>query len=232
MKGKSSTPFLNKTLTINESLEINTKKMAKNISLISLIITAAAFTTSAQTLKPFSDMDDKWGYQNESYQTVIPCQFEAAKEFSEGMAAVRNKVKVPDGNGLFQFDYLWGYINLTGKIVIPCQYSEALIFLGECAVVAKGNKYALIDKKGKAITPFKYDEIAYMAEELTAVNIGKTQDGDEPGLWGFIDKTGKEVIPLNYYKVESFSEYDATAKVTDQNFETYYIDTKGICVKK
>jgi hypothetical protein len=172
-------------------------------------------------------MEDKWGYQDDSYQTVIPCQFEAAEEFSEGMAAVKNKVKVPDGNGIPQYEYLWGYIDQTGKIVIPCQYSEALAFLLECAVVSKGTKYALINKKGKALTPFKYDEIAYMAEELTAVNIGKTQDGDEPGLWGFIDLTGKEVIPPKYYKVGTFSEYDGTIEVTDQNFETYYIDEKG-----
>ncbi len=66
-----------------------------------------------------------------------------------------------------------------------------------------------------------------MAEELTAVNIGKTQDGDKLGLWGFIDLAGKEIISPKYYKVGTFSEYDGTIEVTDQNFETYYIDEKG-----
>ena len=47
------------------------------------------------------------------------------------------------------------------------------------------------------------------------------------GKCGFVDKDGREVIPLKYYYAESFSEGLAMVKLNNQGF---YVDKEGYCV--
>ena len=64
-----------------------------------------------------------------------------------------------------------------------------------------------------------YGQLPYFSEGLAAVE-------NADGLYGFIDKTGKEVIPCQYYHAEGFS--DGLAVVTDcVNFHEGYIDRNG-----
>lgn len=62
-------------------------------------------------LKP-SEKDGQWGFVDTQGAWVIPAQFEAARDFSEGMAAV-------------QRDGLWGYIDEKGRMVISPGFNEA-----------------------------------------------------------------------------------------------------------
>ena len=62
----------------------------------------------------------------------------------------------------------------------------------------------------------KEDSINMFSEELVSVC--------KDNKWGFIDKSGREVIPTIYDDVEDF--IDGKAKVT-QNGETFYIDIAG-----
>jgi hypothetical protein len=48
-------------------------------------------------------------------KTVIPCQFNFASGFSEGLAAVK-------------INSTWGYINKLGTVVIPAQFDQVSIF--------------------------------------------------------------------------------------------------------
>lgn len=54
----------------------------------------------------------KWGYINESGETVIPFEYDGAQEFSDGLAAVKK------GD-------LFGYIDYNNKVVINFQFIEA-----------------------------------------------------------------------------------------------------------
>ena len=56
-------------------------------------------------------------------QLVLP-QYEDAKSFNEGRAAVKQNGK-------------WGYIDQTGTLVVPCEYDFAGYFSGGVSVVAK-----------------------------------------------------------------------------------------------
>jgi hypothetical protein len=61
-----------------------------------------------------------------------------------------------------------------------------------------------------------------------AVNIGGAFNQYytvEGGKWGFIDKSGKVIVPVQYDKVESFNAA-GIAKVT-LNGEEFTINTKG-----
>lgn len=81
----------------------------------------------------FQDSSGKWGFINKNGETVIPAQYENAKSFSHGLAAIC-------------INEQWGFIDDEGTIVIPCEYSSADYFNsgGICFVSdIEGNYYLL-----------------------------------------------------------------------------------------
>ena len=68
-----------------------------------------------------------WGYIDTTGQFVIAPRFEAAMEFSEGLAAVRVTGK-------------WGFIDRTGTVVIAPQFEGVSGFRGGMARIASGRK--------------------------------------------------------------------------------------------
>lgn len=65
-------------------------------------------------------------------------QYEDAKDYHDGLAAVKIKDK-------------WGYIDNEGDLVIKANYSEASDFIDGKALVTKGSKEYYIDKEGKKL---------------------------------------------------------------------------------
>ena len=83
-------------------------------------------------------------YIDKTGQIVIPCQWNGAGDFSEGLASVKNE------NGKR------GFIDKTGNVVIPCQWDFIdEDFRGGVAVVMniRNNykKFYEINKEGKVI---------------------------------------------------------------------------------
>ncbi|NDV47902.1 hypothetical protein D0T49_12680 [Paludibacter sp. 221] len=187
----------------------------KNIKIIAFIICFIALHigVNAQILTPNENKKGKWGYVNEKGKAVIKYKYDEAREFSEGLAAVKHK-------GLF------GYIDETGKVVIPLEYDDATLFSEGVAIVKKATdfrygkrsslRWGLIDKTGKAITDFKYTEIGSFSEGLAKAK-------DDNHNWGIIDKTGKEIIPVRYREIGNFS--DGLIKVKYNNWR--FIDKTG-----
>jgi len=132
--------------------------------------------TNEQFLIPYRKRD-KWGFCDRNKKVVIPCIYEDAHRFSEGLAAVKHNDK-------------WGFIDKTGKEVIPFIYDQAYDFPEGLARVCINDKWGFIDKTGKEIIPLIYDSANGFSEGLAAVEINDK--------WGFIDKTGKEIIPCIY----------------------------------
>ena len=82
---------------------------------------------------------EKWGYIDKYGNTVIDGQFDAAEDFSDGLAAVKK-------------DGLWGYVNTSGKLVIPCEYLYVHDFGDGLAFVRTGDyKEYCIDKSGNIV---------------------------------------------------------------------------------
>ena len=77
---------------------------------------------------PFSDgyaavmRYGKWGYINVDGDEVIPCRYEAAGEFGNGLAPVA--INNYGSGGI----YKWGYVNIKEEVVIPYKYSHAQCF--------------------------------------------------------------------------------------------------------
>ncbi len=122
--------------------------------------------------------------------------------FSEGLAGVQTK----DGQ--------WGYIDKTWKMIIKPQefedeglFSEGLAWVEVKDKTTNEMKFGYIDKTGKmVIKPEKYSQVGDFSEGLAWVNIKDStknnnpdNDNDEfPVKYGFIDKTGKVVLNIQY----------------------------------
>ena len=117
-------------------------------------------------------LDEKIGFIDKTGKVVIDFKYEYAYSFSEGLAAVIIKDGV---NELGYGTYKYGFIDKTGKVVIDFKYdtdlkynntvgsfSEGLAAVGIKDGVNKSGyatyKYGFIDKTGKVVIDFKYDD--------------------------------------------------------------------------
>ena len=142
--------------------------------------------------------------------TVIPVVYLYVDFFSEGLAAVRD-----EKNDM-------GYVNRKGEPVIPTQFQTTRAFSDGLAVVEKkDDTYAYIDKTGKiVIDASKYRYVDSFSEGMARV--WKVEGNTR--RCGFIDKTGKEVIPCQYDWVGHF--IDGVTYVL-QNQQLWTMDKTG-----
>lgn len=149
-------------------------------------------------------------------------QFDDAKEFSEGLAAVK-------------IGKLWGYIDQTGKVVINPSLEGAGRFQGGLAIASvrqrKTEKYGFIDRTGAFAIPPQYEELSNFSEGLALV----CEQPFRP--CGFIDEKGTTVIAPRY-EIEPGDDFrfnGGLAKVvlsrdTDGNTKDGFIDKTGAVV--
>lgn len=176
-------------------------------------------------------------------------QFSEVGIFSEGLAAVET------GDGFCgvraeQCDY--GYIDKTGKMVIKPGYYRAREFSQGLAAVATYaypsdppdalsygfDKWGYINKKGQLVIEPIFSYANNFSEGLAAVEIGRIHNnvdengihtGDIGGKWGYIDGTGKQVIPLQFDLANNFSEGLAAVEVKNK---CGYINKIGAVIVK
>ncbi len=133
----------------------------------------------------------KCGYIDKNSKEVIPCLYDDAEDFSEGLAIVELKGK----------KY---YIDINGNKIIDCKdYQYAGNFINGIAVVKKNNKYGCIDKTSKEIIPCIYDGIL---NDCGLYIIVKIKD-----KYGYINKLGEEITPSIYDSAYQF--YEGLARV-------------------
>ena len=150
------------------------------------------------------EFNKKWGFVDNTGREVIPCKYEAAFDFHEGMA------RVWAGGEWYYSDDLGddvlsgckiGYINKSGREIIPCQYDYAEDFHDGLANVnvegARSVKgYGFIDKAGRVV--IRDVGTAVFSEGLASVSLGNK--------WGYIDKTGQVAIPGRFDRAYDFHD--------------------------
>jgi hypothetical protein len=140
-------------------------------------------------------------------------------------------------------DCNWGFLDSTGVMVIEPQFTFARDFINEVGIVAAGDKWGVVDRRGQMLIPCQYDGVAFLDNtdnkiirvyrqepkyglidtlgqlRVNAVydEIGAFSEGRlavrRGGLWGFINADGEEVIPCRYREVANFSEGLAAVKL-------------------
>ncbi|SHH24379.1 WG containing repeat-containing protein [Chryseolinea serpens] len=127
--------------------------------------------------------------------------------FSDGLAAIR----MPDTK--------YGYLDLTGQLAIKPRFAYAHDFVEGVATVVEKNLMGLIDKTGTYVIPLKYFSLLDLSEGLIAAQSATTKK------WGYIDKTGKTVIPHQFNQGNPFEGGYAT--VYDGSSTPKTIDKTG-----
>lgn len=94
----------------------------------------------------------QFGFVNAKGEEIIQCQYQNAREFSSGLAAVNKGGHFPPTSGSVYFvGGKWGYINEKGNEIVPFMYDDACSFYGGSALVKKGQEYFYIDKYGSQL---------------------------------------------------------------------------------
>lgn len=91
----------------------------------------------------------KWGYIDKTGQEVIPCKYDQANPFHEGLASVR-----------LSYDSGYGFIDTTGREVIrhrseievPGEFSEGLVVVKN----ENNDRFFVLDKKGDKVFQGEY----------------------------------------------------------------------------
>lgn len=163
--------------------------------------------------------DGKYALIDRIGRKKIEVSLNFATDFYEGLSLVQNN------NG-------YGFIDTSGKFKVPCIYEDGSVFMNGYACMKKDGKWGMIDKTGKVVLDFKYDEQFYYSEGLLGVkennkcfyldiygkkkivlkeniiDLARFSNGlaivSDSNKYGFIDKTGKVVIPLSYQQVTNF----------------------------
>ncbi len=159
----------------------------------------------------------KYGMIDLKGNYVLKPEYAVITEFSEGFV----KVSAEWGK--------CGFADTTGEIVIAMVYSDVMKFtegLAAVKVTESDDGWAYINTKGELAIDMQFAEAYPFSDGLAAV--GKKIENAvnvEAGLkFGFIDKTGKVVIPYRYDYVALFC--DGLALV--RNGDLYgYINKKG-----
>ena len=120
-------------------------------------------------------LNDKWGFIDNTGREVIPPKYDNVWSFIEGFAAVKLNDK-------------WGFIDKTGREVIPSKYDWVGDFIEGLARVQLNDKWGFVDKNGREVIPPKYDTVWNFSEGAARVQLNDK--------WGFVDKNGREVIPI------------------------------------
>lgn len=91
----------------------------------------------------------------------------------------------------FESSGKWGYKNNKDEIVIAAIYNIACAYSDDLALVERDGQWFYIHKDGSQATPFlTYDHTENFVNGYARVRSGN--------VWGYIDKTGKEVVPVKY----------------------------------
>jgi hypothetical protein len=152
---------------------------------------------------------NQYGYIDENGDMSIEFQYAEARNFSDGLAAI----KISDS---------WGFIDPNNGTRIPPKYIEAGNFSeGLVAARENTNTWGYADKSGRMVIEPQFEDARPFSEGRAAVLID--------GFWGYIDKSGNVISEPDFDDAEPF--YKGLALVTielrDPNNENNVITNFG-----
>jgi len=131
---------------------------------------------------------DKWGYVDTTGKFKVNPQFQQARIYADGLAAVQAK------------DGLWGFIDTSGTYAINPIYKEVSDFNQGYAVVVRPNSHPeMIRKDGK---------VKFIFEDVTEASVlieGRARFVQNKKV-GYMDSTGKMIVTPQFLNGYDYSE--------------------------
>lgn len=115
----------------------------------------------------------RWGFIDTTGQFLLPARYEAARDFSEQLAAVR-------------IDSKWGAITHTGRFAVKPSFDLLTSFKYGMAVATVGSQTGVVSRTGAFVLEPKYQMATILSPSLIAV---KTND-----LWGLVAPDGTWIV--------------------------------------
>jgi hypothetical protein len=177
-------------------------------------------------------VNGKYGFIDHTGKIVIEPQFTDANRFSENFAVVKigGTTILPYPYSTYQeretigkIETKYGFINKKGQIVYSFSASRADSFSNGLAAVETLDGIGFINEKGEFAIQPKFSGIFGQTPHFSE---GLSLIGLKGNKIGFIDKTGKVVIKIDYEYADDFE--NGLAQVCEQVINTCgYIDKTG-----
>ena len=158
--------------------------------------------------------DGKWGLISDTGEVLLKPTLRFEPQFMNGVAVAGKEDPSRPTGGISsndgEYEVVYGVINRVGEIVIPIKYEcVEQDDVGETFMVMEDGLYGYLNGKGEWVIEPKYARANPFVDGHAAVSIRNMRVANENVsdpfyyVWGVIDKTGKELIPLQYMWVES-----------------------------
>ena len=190
----------------------------------------AKYDYAMNVMNPMIKRGGKWGFIDVKGKVIVPITLEYVWDFSDGL------VRVCDERGTRYLDPAGKVVVDLGQVSSPSDFSEGLAAVQEDQTQA-GKRWVTkyIDKNGRTVMVVPgtadafHDGMAllavYQAKPDPTISIGHS-------LYGYIDRTGKVVIPPRFAVACAFHEGLAAVQakntgVQDKENSWGYIDKSG-----
>ncbi|BFT75526.1 WG repeat-containing protein [Paenibacillus sp. P36] len=181
-------------------------------------------------------VDGKWGYINKSGKIVVEPTYAWADDFHDGVAVVLlNNNSDGSKQTMEQDSVKYGAIDTTGKMVVKPDYSyitkynEGVAGAIQVDAMTYDLTYFILDSKGKVLYTLP-PEMQIVSMLFNGTGLQTQSEGlilvqdDKTEMYGYIDRYGKLIIPVQYHEASSFSDGLAIVK-DDKHYQ--YIDKTG-----
>lgn len=123
--------------------------------------------------------DNLYGFLDEQGLEVIPCVYEDALHFSEGLACVKDSLN-------------WSYIDTLGSHIGITSDTPSYV-VDQTIIISKGNRYGLVSVSGQCLVATEYDDIALPCGHIYA--------GKKKEKYVYFNNKGELINPLQFNSI-------------------------------
>ncbi len=171
---------------------------------------------------------------SKKFTTKLPCAYDYLSDFATRMK-ITNGVSTEQRLAVCRLNGKYGIVNSEGKQIQPMGFDELrkdvsdpsskeLPDMGSARDlhVRIGDKWGILTANGEQLAEVKFDSVGVFHDGLAVVKAAER--------YGYIDRSGAIVIPIQWMTAYDFSEGLAALRVDKKHFQ--FIDTAGTVVIK
>lgn len=171
---------------------------------------------------------------SKKFTTKLPCAYDYLSDFATRMK-LTNGVLTEQRLAVCRLNGKYGIVNSEGKQIQPMGFDELrndvsdpsskeLPDMGSARDlhVRIGDKWGILTANGEQLAEVKFDSVGVFHDGLAVVKAAER--------YGYIDRSGAIVIPIQWMTAYDFSEGLAALRVDKKHFQ--FIDTAGTVVIK
>ena len=171
---------------------------------------------------------------SENFTTKLPCAYDYLSDFATRMK-ITNGVLTEQRLAVCRLNGKYGIVNSEGKQIQPMGFDELRKDVSDPSSkewpdmgaardlhVRIGDKWGILTANGEQLAEVKFDSVGVFHDGLAVVKAAER--------YGYIDRSGAIVIPIQWMTAYDFSEGLAALRVDKKHFQ--FINTAGTVVIK